>query len=469
MLVEILNFEPTLSLKELDPPPLTIARPIERILPPTEPQGVQITSGVGENSQLEGTGFILSKEIKRLFKNYNQNIRIGKTPEEAWAISVDESILNIRTFVLEYIQSSTVLPHKNKLEEVNGVNRMVGDNGVLVVDGITGEERQGGVKEASLVVDNFISAKAPNRVAIINSPLGHSGLFKKDGSGITYKNNQAMVFWINEQGELNGLTLVTDLKEEQARALSVRLGVDEGLLTGQTELERVSSIVRNPALFSYAQGLKNPAEYVLDKIVAIRGSSDFRLAQEDGSIEIRSVEQTRKDIQRMTQLLTFNQVIENYLAQLRNNLLGKLNNLNDSIIQSEIARQIEETILGIVVDHLQKTPNKYYSLPSQYRSTPYSTFQEDKFMLAAAFLKTRAGCAGGGSSSSLRRISLGSGIFSTESLSTENRGGNCNKCGIPNLDNHYHCPECPAKYADETNKSPEARTKQCSCGFEFGC
>ena len=36
-------------------------------------------------------------------------------------------------------------------------------------------------------------------------------------------------------------------------------------------------------------------------------------------------------------------------------------------------------------------------------------------------------------------------------------------------DNHYHCPGCDKKYDDETNTSPEKRTKKCGCGFEFGC
>lgn len=53
--------------------------------------------------------------------------------------------------------------------------------------------------------------------------------------------------------------------------------------------------------------------------------------------------------------------------------------------------------------------------------------------------------------------------------SKEGIGGMCGKCGENTSDNHYHCPQCPAKYADETNKAPEARTKQCSCGFQFGC
>lgn len=42
------------------------------------------------------------------------------------------------------------------------------------------------------------------------------------------------------------------------------------------------------------------------------------------------------------------------------------------------------------------------------------------------------------------------------------------RCEIKS-DNHYHCPGCNQKYADETDKSPENRTKKCSCGFEFGC
>ncbi len=440
----------------------------ERISTLQRPLEVQIIPNLGGNSQLEGTGFNLFLELKRLYKNYNQNVTEGESSEGAWALSVGELEVNVRTFIIEYIQSSTVLPHKNRIEEVNGVNRMVGNNGVPVVEGITDQERYGGVMEASVKVEDFISAKAPDRTAVINSPLGHSGFFKQDGSGITYQNNQTMVFWTNEKGELRGLTLVTDLNESQSKQLSLSLGVSEASLTGQTQLERVSNIVRNPALFSYSQALKNPAEYVLDKIIAIRGSSNIKLVQDDGTVEIRSVEQTRRDIQRASQLLSFNEAVEAYITELKNNLLKKINDLNHPIIQSEIARKIEETILNITIDHLQKTPNIYYKVSSQNSQTSALVYQ-DKFMMAAAFLRTRSGCAGGGSNLSLRGISLGSGVFSSSFLSSESTGGICNKCGASNNDNHYHCPECPAKYADETNKSPEARTKQCSCGFKFGC
>ncbi len=436
-----------------------------RIFPTERPQEVQITPYLGEQSRLQGTGFILPLEIKRLFKNYNQNLREGKNNEEAWAVSLGELETNIRSYILEYIQSKTVLPHKNRIERVNGVRRMVGNNGILVVDGITDQERQGGVKQASIKVDGYLSNNADS-IAVINSPFGHSGFFKNDGTGITYKNNQTMVFWTDQQGELHGLTLVSDLDERQSKELSESLGVSEGLLTGQTQLERVSNIVGNPALFSYSQALKNPAEYVLDKIVSIRGDADFRLVQEDGTIEIRSVAQTRADIQRMNQLLNFNKEIEEHIKELTNNLWRKFSNLNHSIIQAEIASIIEETILNITVDYLQKTPNRYFDRLSPQNSWVSEQIRDqDKFMMAAAFLRTRAGCAGSSSMASLRGISLGLGRIS---LGREGLGGVCGDCGMPK-DGHYHCPDCNLRFEDESNRAAGDYTPSCGCGYVFGC
>lgn len=48
----------------------------------------------------------------------------------------------------------------------------------------------------------------------------------------------------------------------------------------------------------------------------------------------------------------------------------------------------------------------------------------------------------------------------------EGYGEKC-KCPEGNSDNHYHCVSCGKKYADETHK--HERTKECPCGFKFGC
>lgn len=45
--------------------------------------------------------------------------------------------------------------------------------------------------------------------------------------------------------------------------------------------------------------------------------------------------------------------------------------------------------------------------------------------------------------------------------------GPCEECGKSSSDNHYHCPDCKKQYANETDKVE--RTKECNCGFKFGC
>lgn len=71
---------------------------------------------------------------------------------------------------------------------------------------------------------------------------------------------------------------------------------------------------------------------------------------------------------------------------------------------------------------------------------------------------TGCGSSGGESPSS---------VFSVSEFAPSKEGGNCTTCNQSSADNHYHCPGCTKKYADETHV--ENRTKQCSCGFEFGC
>lgn len=83
------------------------------------------------------------------------------------------------------------------------------------------------------------------------------------------------------------------------------------------------------------------------------------------------------------------------------------------------------------------------------------------------------GCGSSAGRSILSRIKglIGSLFGGVTSGSKEGIGGMCEKCGGSTSDNHYHCltPDCTAKYEDETNVAPENRTKQCRCGFKFGC
>lgn len=423
------------------------------------PKEVDLAPGVGTNSYLEGTGFNLFLEMSRLVKNYNQNLKEGKDSFGALVLSVSELEVNIRTFIVEYIKSGTVLPHVNRIEEIDGAVRMVGQNGVPVISGITSAERYGSTLEASQKTEDFLTTlglkKSPNRMAVINSPLGHSGLISGKGEVINYKNNQTMVFWTDETGDLHGLTLVSDLKKEQPKQLSVSLGIEENLLSAATK-EEIASIVANPALFSYGRSIINPARYVFEKILAIRGNSDIRLEQEDGTVEYRSVAQTWVDIERFDSLLKFSPVWEDFLKRLKETIIHRGNNkLTNPFVQSQIAKLIEETILEITVDYLQEIKSKkfnvspdnviYFKPAFELKCKDQEIPPVDKYAVAAAFLQTRAGCAGGGKSSvsSLSGVSLGSaisgGIFSGGSLVESDQYGSL----------EFQCPKCKS-----TNRRP---------------
>ena len=73
---------------------------------------------------------------------------------------------------------------------------------------------------------------------------------------------------------------------------------------------------------------------------------------------------------------------------------------------------------------------------------------------------TGCGSSGGGESSS--------SVFSVAEFGKD-ADGKCKTCGKNSKDNHYHCPGCTKRYSDETTKDATDRTKQCGCGFNFGC
>lgn len=87
-------------------------------------------------------------------------------------------------------------------------------------------------------------------------------------------------------------------------------------------------------------------------------------------------------------------------------------------------------------------------------------------------VKTKAGPCGPSSgfsnSSEIFENSVGSfGTATFNVRSTAELTSACKECGKSSVDNHYHCPKCKERYADETHKS--VRTSRCGCGFEFGC
>ncbi len=363
------------------------------------PKRVDIYPGLGRDSVLtEETGFTLGMEMVRLGNDLNFALASGKNLAEALNFATDELEVNIRTYVVEFIKSKTVLPHKNRFDVFDGTQRMVGNNGRPVVDAISSQERKGSVLQVSKTIESFLLTAGPNSFAVMMSPDGWSGYLDKNGQGHNHFNAETMIFWKDQKGVLKGLTLVTDLKQDQAAAVMKRLGVSEQLLGGDSEEDRLSNIVRNPALLSFPRSDITPFEYVLDKILAVRRREDFRLLQKEGDPEIRSIEKTREDIRKFDELLLFDQKEEELISNLREFILGRIYKLGDRNTQERIAKEIERTVLSLAGEHLRKNPATWESFSGVYKAKVIQNpFVQDldNFGLEIAFLKSRAGCPSG--------------------------------------------------------------------------
>lgn len=376
-------------------------------------------------------------EMNRFINDINRFLADGMVLNEAVGRSAQGLEINIRAFALEIIKSRPVLPHLNKFGLKEGALRILGNNGQPVVDGISAQERKGAVLDASVFIDNLLPFAPNNTFAVLMSPEGWTGFVDEYGNEVTpHLNSQTLIFWKDQKGQLQGLTLHNDLRRDQAKRVMVNLGVLDGSSEAQTEEEMLVNIVRNPAFLSLPQAYKNPFEYVLDKILEVRGNNDIRLLQQDGSVEIRPVAQIRADIAKFDQLLQGSLREEELITQLRIFILNQAEKIGEASIQRQIADKIRQTILSLTREYLKETNQMNWYQPQTqakiYRGWDIAVGISDNFSPEIAYLKTRAGCPVStvGSLRSLTGISLGS-------IGISMGGGSLFKKG------EWHCNNCP--------------------------
>lgn len=463
---------------------------VDRISPIAEPQEVQIMSGLGKDSSLEKTDWNSELEMTTLFKNYNNYISEGRSASLALELSFLEVEQDIRTFTLEFIQAKLVIPFLVSLDasaEHSIVSRY--DNR-SVVSKTSSEERFGANLDAAKTIDEFMRTAPANSLAILNSPPGWTGWFDSQGKPITYTDNQMTVYWKEEGDVLNALTIVSDLNYEQSKQYSTEFGVDKTKLEGDTDQEKVANLVRNPILLSFPKDGQSPVERAVEKLLAIRGLGDIKVQKKDGTFESKPVTELIEGIARREDMLNFCEEVEQVILQLKEYLFSKLDNLGDFNTQKTISSVVDRAILEITrinrkdssqegkvtkssgTVHFKSSSSKVESYTHKSSYTPQiAEWMSRDYGGEIAYLENQKGCAGGSrvgvGSFSIRSFSAGSFSFSSSSSSKE--FGVCGQCGGNSADNHYHCPDCSRKFADETNVSPDSRTKGCKCGFKFGC
>lgn len=455
-----------------------IARPPDRNIPPIEPQKpqyepIEMASNLIIRLRPEDVGFDVQKEMNRLLSDTNRSLEEGKSLDEAVGLSAKTLEVNLRTHDGEIIKQRPVLPHLNRFSMKNGALRMVGENGEPVIDAITTEERRGSVKEASHVIENFLLGAGNNSYAVLMNPAGLNGYIGKNKEKLSHLNAEVMIFSKDESGDLKGLTIVVDLLESQAREIMIRLGISRDLLGGDSEMERLANIVRNPALLSFPGSDITPFEYVLDKMLSIRGDQAFRLLQRDRSEVIRSIEEVRTDIRELDQLFRLSLEEERRIIQPRQLVLAEKENLKEAVVQQAIINKIEETILYLTREHLKETGFIDNTVIYQAvrgiepRAIRNPFLEKDNFDKEIAYLKTRSGCPPGRTLSGrvLGGVSLGSAISISDAISIESGG-------FMKEDQHGSLEfECPHADCKQINRRPNGKLiENCQyCGKSVRC
>lgn len=430
---------------------------------------VEFAGNVQTRSDLQKAGWDSEKEIKRFIGDINLGLINGLTLPQAVAFSTRILTDHIRFYDAEFIKQEPVLPHRNYFGFWQGEKRWLGNNGRPVVDSVDGHERMGAVKRAAKKTEEYLLGAENNSFIVSMSAEGPSGYLDENGCDAPHLNTYILVDYKDEQGNLRGATLVTDLTIDQAEKVMISLGAPANIIFAKrgTQMQRVTDLLENPAMPFLPEAYHNPLEFVLDRALTVRGEGNIRLLQKNGSVEVRSVAEIRRKITNLENLLGLNVTQDRLIKELQDLILANYQQVEDPSFQQEIIDRSEETVLLFARYHQKHHQNSNKSvshsviLPQytdQYlrddreivRSSDRRNIRED-FRQEIAFLQTRAGCP------SAVKAAGGSGVGGTSGLGESDSMGPL----------HFPCPKCGA-----INKRPWGETVDfCqSCGSsEVSC
>lgn len=396
---------------------------------------IEFDQTLGEKSQLKDTGFDLGLEVRRFFTNLNNQLEKTSDLSTAALSSYYELDANLRTFAREFIQGGAVLPmliEEQSGQIVNSYDKQ------RVVDKITEKERLGAVKFASEKVEQNFAQNHGQIIDVVNSPAGWTGFYDKEGNDFVYRDTQSLVFWRGSDGKLRGVTIVSDMTREQGKQFLGILGVDQQKLSGQDEKAEIVNMIQNPAEIRGSERFKKP-EDIVEALIEVRGEGDMRFHLLDGTTRTVTVEQLRKDIRRIDELLSFDGQTESLLGELKQFILKDPSRLQDPNFQAEVAKNIELVVLGITRS-INQAGQKKSDNQAEFSAIPtvaltLDSLKQADFTAEKAHLAKQAGCSKGiVRSTSAFFSSLGQAIGGGSGFSWGGGGGSsgetCKDCGI---------------------------------------
>lgn len=418
---------------------------------------VEYAGNIRTDCELQKANWDSLAEIIRFIGDINLGLIKGLTLKQAVAFSTQILTDHIRFYDAEFIKQEPVLPHHNYFGSWQGEKRLLGNNGRPVAHSVDATERLGAAKRAAEITEEFLLNADNNSFVVSVSAQGVSGYMDENGDDNRHLNTYILVDWKDGEGNLKGLTLVTDLTIDQAERVMGSLGVPSNLLARRgSEMHRVATLLENPALLSLPTSYHDPVQLVLDRVVAERGEKDIHLRQRSGSDEVRSMAEMRQKIAQAETVLDLNITKENWLQELTDFILADYHQVGNWAFQQEIINLAEKAVKMFADNFLKFHKSQMLadysgvlplSIPSEWETAKLRDYQGD-FREAIAFLQSRAGCP-----SSVKGASGRSGVAGVSIFGESDSMGSL----------YFSCPICGA-----VNKRPwEGYVNNCqSCGSD---
>lgn len=462
------------------------ARHRDRVQVEIEPKESGLADEVGDIKKrgetemylLPGTGFQVRTQVDLLLENYRNGVPISDTFQQ-----LEQDIQGFKT---EYLVELPVFPIVLEKKTYDEKTRLVGAlyGGRPFADAISEDERHGVVKKSAQEIEEILLDAAPGTMVVMTSPKGWSGYQSKDNrieklnpfdvaSGlateIRYPDTQTYCYEVLPDGSIRGFTLKTDMNLFQNKRLLIELGLPEDTFGESVDtITDIKRVVENVVIIDPEK--HESIEGIAQKIRRIKNSE---IAYYDNTKTPRLLSEMIDLLQNPESLWTLDARVKSVVDPL-------LEYVSSRITDSDVEKRSDlETALGLTVLKLMDKVRprkkdielKAGKVHPPTRETGFLPFNPYKQLEE---LQKVGGCAGGGN----KKKDLQSGMtiqsltprIGVSGLEDEKEGG----CGCENKDdNHYHCPKesggCGRKYSDETQKSQEDRTKECNCGFKFGC
>ncbi len=151
---------------------------------------------------LHGTGFNMTNQIDQWIKEFNIY------DPESKKILVEKIMSDVTGFYHEYLSKRDIFPFDLEFKTNTKDEKIVyASKYHQPLENITdGNERDGKLLEGVKVAIELMKNAEPNTVVFLTSPSGWSGLSTGE-----HPDSQTYVYWITQNGDLNAMTLRTDI------------------------------------------------------------------------------------------------------------------------------------------------------------------------------------------------------------------------------------------------------------------